>query len=327
VLAIHEYEAAIRLDAQSARAHASLARGYSLCRDYSCPLAIPTDTVAALAGRAAEAALRLDSTSADAWLGAGMAAYGRQPADGPAALGAARRATALDSTNAEAWHFLGWLSLLAGDDSGAARAYRHALRMDPGRGITYEHLARLSVIGHRFAEARALLDSAVALEPMFGLGYTQRAILRAYLGDTAGARADAERCAELFADTNPRPRIAALRAYAMLQAGDTAGALALAERQIPLVPRSAAPASPALGVAFVLMRVGRGDDAMRVTGLDLDPSQPDGSAASTPTRRSSELFLHVWARQPYWEPARGNRYFDRMVALNAAPWRCAASVP
>jgi TolB-like protein len=318
VLALREYEAAIRLDPQSARAHASVAKAYSFCRDYACPLDIPTDTLAALAGRAAEAALRLDSTSADAWLGAAMAAYARLPADGRASLRAARRATVLDSTNAEAWHFLGWLSLLAGDDSAAVRAYRRALRADPGRGVSYEHLSRLSIIGHRFREARALLDSAIGFEPLYGFGYTQRAMLRAYLGDTTGARVDGERSAQLLGDSDPAPRVASLRAFALIQAGDTAGARALAERQIPLLRRSAAPTSPALGVAFVLMRVGRVDDAMHVLGLDADSSRRAVGAASVG---------HVGGRTPLWDPVRGNRYFERMVAVSAEPWRGATTGP
>ena len=52
-LAIREYEAAIRLDSSSTRAHASLAKGYSLCRDYGCQLGVPFDTIPVLASSAA----------------------------------------------------------------------------------------------------------------------------------------------------------------------------------------------------------------------------------------------------------------------------------
>ena len=320
LLAIREYEAAIRLDPESPRAQASLAKGYSLCRDYLCPIDVPLDTLPVRARRAASAALRLDSSSADAWLATAFAAYTQRPMDAATALRSARRAVQLDSTNAEAWHFVGWLSLLAGQDSAAERAYRRALHADPGRGVTYEHIARIRIIDRRYDAARALLDTALALEPLFGLGFNQRAMLRAHLGDVAGAVSDAEQVARLSTDTDPRLRVAAIRAYALFQSGDTARARVLADSLAPNLPHAITPVSESFGVVFVMFRLGRVDEAMRIIGIVTDGSA-SSEAAPPGVLDFADFFFQLWTRMPYWDPARGNPAFERSVAHARETWR------
>ncbi|MFI5281045.1 MAG: hypothetical protein ACHQU1_11140, partial [Gemmatimonadales bacterium] len=276
----------------------------------------PFDTIPSLASRSAATALRLDSSSADAWLAVGFAAYTVRPVEAAAALRAVRRAVALDSTNAEAWHFLGWLSLLSGQDSAASRAYRRALRIDPGRGITYEHLSRLAIAGRRLDEGRVLLDSCLTLEPLFGLGFNQRAVLRAYAGDVAGAVADAEQAARFSSDGDAgRLRAASVRAFAMLRAGDTTQARALADSLAPHVPHLNSPVSPGLGVVLEMLHDGRVSEGLRIAGIS------DSTGATPPGLALADFYFHLWTAMPYWDPARGNRAFDQVVAINADHWR------
>jgi TolB-like protein len=51
VVALREYQSAATLDPQSARAQASLAKVYTLCREYRCPGDVPLDTFVARASR------------------------------------------------------------------------------------------------------------------------------------------------------------------------------------------------------------------------------------------------------------------------------------
>ena len=309
VQALHEYQTAIALDPASTRAEAGYAKGLTLCRDYGCPVDFPLDTLIARSTEAAATALRLDSNSAMAWMAVAYSNYLRPGEAGASALRAARRAMALDSSDAESWHFLGWLSLLSGQDSAATSAYRHALRIDPTRAVTYEHLSRIAISHRQLGTGRALLDSALAIEPLYGLGFYFRALLRGYQGDSAGARADAEQVARTTPGLDPQSGVSAVVAFALARAGDTAQARAVASR---LDPRTMSSFVGLQGgrdaLAYALIDLGRVDEALRIL---LDPA----------TGFVSRGFLHVWSRQPYWDGVRGNPEIARAIAESARVWR------
>ncbi len=308
-VAIREYQSAIALDPASTRAYASLAKGYTLCRDYSCPLELSLDTLIERSAAAAATALRLDSNSAMAWAAVSYAGYMRPQLAGAAGLRAARRAVELDSTDAEAWHFLGWLSVLAGEDDAAVRAYRHALRIDPSRAVDYEHLARVALFNRHLAESRALMDSALTIEPLYALGLYLRSLLRAYQGDSAGARIDAEQVARVTPGADPQAGIAAVRAFAAVRAGDSAGARTIVDRLDPAaMPSFVGLAGGRDALSYALISLGRTDDAVR---LLLDPS----------VGFVSRYFVHTWSRMPYWDGARGNPTLERAIAESARAWR------
>src|SRR5438094_111421 len=88
-----------------------------------------------------------------------------------------------------------------GDDSTAITAWRRALAIDPGRPITLRAYAQMVVP----AEARSLLDSALAVDPGFQVARLSRADTRLAQGDTSGARHDlqASRCEVCAADMWP----------------------------------------------------------------------------------------------------------------------------
>jgi tetratricopeptide (TPR) repeat protein len=308
-VAIREYQAAIALDPSSTRAYASLAKGYTLCRDYTCPLDLPADTLIARTASAAATALRLDSNSAMAWAAVAYDGYMRPTAAGAAGVRAARRAVELDSTDAEAWHFLGWLSVLAGDDEAATRAYRHALRIDPSRAVEYEHLSRIAIFNNRLTEGRALQDSALTIEPLYALGLYLRSLLRAWQGDSAGARFDAEQVARVTPGANPVAGIAAVRAFAAVRAGDTTGARAILDQLDPAtMPSFVGLAGGKDALAYALIGLGRTDEGVRQL-LDV-------GAGFT-----SRHFVHTWSRLPYWDGARNNPEVQRAIAEDARAWR------
>ncbi|MFI5208005.1 MAG: hypothetical protein ACHQX4_08300 [Gemmatimonadales bacterium] len=305
--ALHEYQTAVTLDPLSARAQASIAKGSTLCREYGCMPDVPNDTLVARAVAAADAALRLDSATASAWLASAYANYMRPR--GVAALRAARHAVELDSTDAEAWHFLGWLNLLAGDDATAVLAYRRALRIDPSRAVDYEHLARINVIGRHYAEARAQLDTSLEREPGYALGYYMRATLRAWMGDTAGARADAEQLALVTPGANPRDAVDLFRALALVRAGDTTAARAIVDRLDPASLTSPVGFGGGRDVlGYTLLALGRVDEGLR---LLLGPE----------VGFASRHFVAAWSRLPYWEGARGSPTLQRAIAESGATWR------
>ena len=139
-----------------------------------------------------------------------------------------QRAIASDPKNAEAQHLYGWTLARLGDDSGAVLAFRRALALDPERTITLSLIGVVYLDEGRYAAARPWLDSALALDPGFHMPYVWRAAVRSNLGDTAGARADAETAVRLAKGDKWRGE--AMIAYVDAQAGDTAAARARIER-------------------------------------------------------------------------------------------------
>src|SRR5437879_13800176 len=97
-------------------------------------------------------------------------------------MAAFARAVALDPRNAEAWHQMGDAATDMGDDSTAVTAWRRALAIDPGRPITLRDYAQMVVP----AEARALLDSALAVDPGFTFARQSGAGIRRHHCATVG---------------------------------------------------------------------------------------------------------------------------------------------
>ena len=193
VRAVQEFEAAVARDARFTRALARIAFAHALFHDWEWdfPGVAPESLVAR--GIAASArALAQDSLDSDSWLARGYLLMWRYPRTFDGARAALERAVALDPHNAEAYHYYGWLLAWLGEDSAASAANLQALAVDPTRAISLYNLARLSQIDRRFEEARRWLDSALIVDPGAYYAYSQRAQVRLLLGDSGGARHDAE---------------------------------------------------------------------------------------------------------------------------------------
>jgi hypothetical protein len=106
-------------------------------------------------------------------------------------------ALALDPTNAEVRHEFDNSLRLMGNDSAAEEHLLEAIALEPDRPMTLLHLAWIDAAATRNTEARRWFDSAIVVLPGFFKGYAERAAMRRVVGDTAGARADAETAVRL----------------------------------------------------------------------------------------------------------------------------------
>jgi tetratricopeptide (TPR) repeat protein len=161
--AIAEYEKALAVDSSNASALAKAGYAYTLLVDWGWPFrgqSIPE--LRARAMQLSERAIARDSGSPDAWLTRAYVLSADDPYHLRGAVEAFTRALALDSTTAEGWYQFGQSLQILGRFDQAASAYRRAFRLDPNRPMAYMSLAALSMRKGRIAEARGLIDSAIA---------------------------------------------------------------------------------------------------------------------------------------------------------------------
>jgi len=187
--AIAEYDAARRLAPRFVPALALSAYAHALAVWWG---VLPRDSGLLRGFALAERALRLDSSSSDAWMGQAMLLSVQNPLDQRPAAAAMERAVALEPRNDEAWHQLAQLWGYLGRFAAADSAIRRALELDPSRAISLVYRSELRVIAHDFPGARRALDSAIVLEPGLLYAYHARARAELGLGDTAAARRDVE---------------------------------------------------------------------------------------------------------------------------------------
>lgn len=205
--AIRQYEAATRLDSAFARAYARAAFGYALfpAFPWTHPT-LPPDSLLARSAAAVDHALHVDSTCSDAWMARAFLLY-LTPGTGFDRIQAVFvRAVALDPKNDEAWQLYGIAARGFDEDSVVRYAMEQALKLDPQRPVTLARLAEFEWILGRAADARLLLDSAIAIDPEFYLAYWIRAVLRSNSGEASAARSDAETAQRLSAG-DPLPEL------------------------------------------------------------------------------------------------------------------------
>ena len=296
--AIEEYEAAVRLDPRFTAALARIAYAHALSMYWGWDVrGVPPESVLARGLAAADRALRLDSMSSDVWMARGYLLTSLHVRTYEGVDAAFARAIALDSANAEAYHQYAGILTELGRDSSAAVACHHALQLEPDRPITLVELADLSYLTRRFAEARRWLDSALAVDPSFQFAYAFRAAARLHLGDTAGARGDAETAARLSAGLSiPAEALLVLTA---VRAGDTTAALTRLDRllNVNVAERPNRPSQPAYWLSAALVGVGKTERAFEI----LNRLQPRG------------VRLWYYLRYPEFDSVRSDPRFQRLV--------------
>ncbi|HEY6060558.1 MAG TPA: hypothetical protein VIV10_08235, partial [Gemmatimonadales bacterium] len=129
----------------------------------------------------------------------------------------------------DAHHTYGTALLWLGNDSAAEAEFQRALAIDPARRNTLRFLALLRLLQHAYAQALRWADSAVAVDSTFLQAHVDRARARRLLGDTAGARRDAD-VVQQFATAGTQRWTEVTRVLADAAAGDTPAALARADR-------------------------------------------------------------------------------------------------
>lgn len=191
--ALEEYEAAVRLDPGFAAAYGRLGLVYGIYASWPWPYrGLPFDSLVARGLAAANRAIALDSTSSDGWLARGflliptpttpdgwrgfqlaptfLITSGACPATAPSptdcrsqALSALARAVRLDPRNAEGWYQYGRANVVMGNLAAADSAILRSLALDPHLAVSAWLLGMSYLRQHRFADARTMVDSAIAL--------------------------------------------------------------------------------------------------------------------------------------------------------------------
>jgi tetratricopeptide (TPR) repeat protein len=187
--------------------------------------------------RAANRAIAIDSTCADAWMSLGYLRTFRDPLTYAGVMPAMERAVALDPRNAEAWHQYGSLLGNVGRFEEAVVAEQRALALEPQKPIALYSLGGILEALHRDDEARRLYDSTLAVDPAFYAAYFARTWVRLRHGDVSGARPDAEAALRTSPPGDQHWGLVPLAAVTARE-GDTATARTLMQRAMVQFPES-----------------------------------------------------------------------------------------
>ena len=171
---------------------------------------------------AAERAIQLDSTMAEAWQVRGQVARYRDPRTMAGVLEASQRAVDARLGERRGAPRVRHGTPAAGRRFRGRRAAAARGRLEPDRPMSLVHLGWIDVAAGRYAEARRWLDSAIVVDRGFYQGYAERALVRLVTGDSAGARLDAETAVRLRPASDHLSGEDVLGALD-LAAGDTAG--------------------------------------------------------------------------------------------------------
>jgi tetratricopeptide (TPR) repeat protein len=296
--AIHEYEIATRFDPGFTSALARIAYCYGILLTWGWdPRGLSRDSLLNLGLAAADRALRRDSMSSDVWMARGYLLSARNPRTFEGVREVFQRALALNPRNAEAHHQYGSALRLMGRDAESAAMLERALAIEPGRPVTHFVRAELDMVAGRLPAARAWLDSAVLSDARMYFALAQRARIRAMVGDSAGARSDAETAIVVSQAEDSLWGNAAM-ALVEAQAGDTASARARLDRLV----RAFAVRGTEPHAAWM---IASGYLALHDSGRALD-------ILESATPRGGRIWFYM--RMPEFDPIRGQSRFVQLVA-------------
>ena len=294
--AIAEYDGALRRDPGFVEALARQAYAYALFLYYGWTYpGLPAESLLARGEATANTAVRADSTLAEGWLARGRMLEMVHPRTYEGAIASYRKAAALDPHDPEVFNMLGASLRELGDDSGAVAAFHQALALDPDRATTLTLLGVQASLERRYDEALGWADSALAVDQGFYDAWVSRGFYRLFLGDSAGARADATVAARLPSGSHLSDRILLVLVDAR------SGHVAAARRTLDgLLGRlDASHPSPLQGPLVALALISVGD---RQRGIELlERVEPRGAA------------LWFWLRFPGFDTVRSDARFQRLV--------------
>ena len=194
------YERAIQADPRSAvpRARAALARAMFLERAGRLDARLIGEQV--LAGMAlVDAALKIDSSLAEAWTARALLLRYRNPDTFAGAVAAHERAVRLAPNSAEAHDAFGVTLARLGRDAAAEQHLRRALALEPNRATALRALAELEYLRRRFGSSCALANASIGADSYDPLAYAVRARVRMQLSEFRDAFSDAETAHRLSA--------------------------------------------------------------------------------------------------------------------------------
>ena len=324
--ALQEYEAALQLDPRFAEALARLGLVYGIYASW--PWQHPSLTTDSLLSRgmdAANRAIALDSTSAEAWISRGFLlipipadqdafagfraapglsvggrgiCWSRVPDCRSQAIAALARAVRLAPRNAEAWYQYG-RSQLATEASDSAIA--RSLMLEPDRAVSAWLLGMRRLMHREFESAEVMLDSAVALGRRDLSVYSLRLETRLAQGDTLGARADLESYRALIGSD---PVAAAYHASSLVALDGRAGRVEAARARADSLARAHPPdtrETRSILVVVAAALVASGDTDRGLAVLDRAVGSPGAGFWST-------------LASPRWDPVRNDPRFRAIAA-------------
>ena len=169
--AVAFFSQSIRRDSAFAPGWAALAAVLHNANRWGFPVrGVPRESLLTREIMASDRALQLDSTGVEAWLTRASASEDVDPTSRGPALRAIRRALALDSLNAVAWDQLAMALEEAGHRDSAGAAWHRAVALDPGYVRAKTFLAIHYWWWRAYDSAAVWADSAVATDPLYGLG-------------------------------------------------------------------------------------------------------------------------------------------------------------
>jgi len=199
--AITDFRRATELDADNAPAFAGLARVYTLAPTFA---GIPASESAPKALEAANRALAIDGTLADAYISVGFV-EGHYQFNWPAANREFRRAIELEPNNPNA-HFFYSNSYLSpfGRHEEAIAEMKKALELDPLSKVIQSFAGRTFIWARRYGNAFAQFQKANQLDPSFALNHQRLAQLYAAIGRYDDAIAEEMKARLLSGERQPQ---------------------------------------------------------------------------------------------------------------------------
>ena len=224
--AVRSFNAAVARDSSFARGWVGLAMTYIRVVERQFSLSgASADSALRLANAAADRALLLDSTDAEAWVAKAAVLRKIDPTDAEPSIRAARRALTLDSTDAAAMHYLALDLAESRSLDEALDVWRRQVRIAPTypQGLTFKALAHYWY--KQYDSAQLWVDSAIAVDPSYILARNTAGYIAVERGDTARAMASFEADQRLGSDAELVLAYAG-RAFVEARAGDTVHARA-----------------------------------------------------------------------------------------------------
>ncbi len=251
--AIADFEQALVLDSTFARAWAGLATALAVSPYY---IEVRMGSVLPRARLAAERAVRLDSTLADAHLALGFVLG--ESYDFPAAEAEIKRAVAINPDGAEARYRLGWLYLNMGRSAEAIPTLQQAKARDPVYFLVSSYLGLAEINVGQFDEGIAEEERGLALEPsnIAALSIMTQGYARGNRPDSAVAVAR-----RIVAGTKSPARLGAA-AFSFARSGHRAEADSVI-RLLESLPSEAWTRWTALTLAYT----GKGDDERAIAAM------------------------------------------------------------
>ena len=300
--AIHEFEAALRLDPSFTLARGFIAQAYALSVNWNWATSYLTaDTLIARGLAAADRAIREDSTSPEGWIARGIVLGFARPVAFEGSLESFRRAMALDSNNVQAFQWYAIMSRRLGHFDDAIAAYHRAIAIDPTESQSQADLGFIDYTFRQYRDAVRWYDSSLVIDPQRWPDRGRRAQALVRMGDTAAALGDARLAVRISGGQRT-----ALAVLASVEAG--AGMTASARERIdPLVEtyrgRNDISVRDGFEVAGALVALG---DTARALDV-LERISPKGA------------WLWSYLLFPDFDPLRENARFQRLFTAIMPP--------